>query len=84
MLSRRVTSTRSAGCCTRSSAGSHTPGNASIATPTWSPAQTRHHPGPAQELSDVEVIMHDRTAVLRCQVVDEVDRGDGIESSGCR
>ncbi len=31
------------------------------------------------ELSDVDVITHDRTAVLRCQVLDEVDRGDGIE-----
>ena len=32
-----------------------------------------------QELSDVDVVAHDSTAVLRCQVVDEVDLGDGIE-----
>jgi len=32
-----------------------------------------------QELSDVDVVAHDTTAVLRCQVVDEVDRGDGPE-----
>jgi len=32
-----------------------------------------------QELSDVDVVAHDSTAVLRCQVIDEVDRGDGIE-----
>ena len=32
-----------------------------------------------QELSDVDVVAHDSTAVLRCKVIDEVDRGDGIE-----
>jgi hypothetical protein len=33
-----------------------------------------------QELSDVEVITHDRTAVLRCQVLDELGQGDGTEA----
>jgi hypothetical protein len=32
-----------------------------------------------QELSEVEVVAHDHTVVLRCQVVDEVDRGEGVE-----
>ena len=32
-----------------------------------------------QDLSDVDVVAHDSTAVLRCQVLDEVDQGDGIE-----
>ena len=36
-------------------------------------------PAGPPELSDVDVITHDPwTAVLRCQVLDEVDRGDGI------
>jgi hypothetical protein len=33
----------------------------------------------SQQLSQVDVVAHDTTAVLRCQVVDEVDRGEGIE-----
>ncbi len=33
----------------------------------------------SQQLSQVDVVAHDKTAVLRCQVVDEVDRGQGIE-----
>jgi hypothetical protein len=32
-----------------------------------------------QELSEVEVVAHPETAVLRCQAVDEVDRGQGVE-----
>jgi Domain of unknown function (DUF4440) len=32
-----------------------------------------------QELSEVKVIAHERTAVLRCEVVDTVDRGSGVE-----
>jgi hypothetical protein len=31
------------------------------------------------ELTGGEVVAHPHTAVLRCQVVDEVDRGDGVE-----
>jgi len=33
----------------------------------------------SQELSDVEMVVHPHTAVLRCQVVDAVDRGEGPE-----
>ena len=32
-----------------------------------------------QELSEVKVVAHPHTAVLRCQVVDTVDRGSGPE-----
>ncbi len=32
-----------------------------------------------QELSEVAVVTHETTAVLRCQVLDEVDRGEGVE-----
>jgi ketosteroid isomerase-like protein len=32
-----------------------------------------------QRLTGTEVVVHERTAVLRCQVVDEVDRGEGAE-----
>jgi hypothetical protein len=32
-----------------------------------------------QELSSVDVVAHDTTAVLRCEVLDEVDHGDGVE-----
>ena len=28
----------------------------------------------------MQVVLHDRTAVLRCLVVDKVDRGDGPEA----
>jgi hypothetical protein len=35
--------------------------------------------GTREELSDVHVIAHERTAVLRCQVVDAVDQGAGVE-----
>ena len=33
----------------------------------------------SQELSEVKVVTHPQTAVLRCQVVDAVDRGAGVE-----
>jgi len=33
----------------------------------------------SQALSEVEVVAHPRTAVLHCQVVDAVDRGEGVE-----
>jgi hypothetical protein len=33
----------------------------------------------SQVLSEVEVVAHEHTAVLRCQVVDSVDRGAGVE-----
>ena len=33
----------------------------------------------SQQLSEVQVVAHERTAVLRCQVVDAVDRGEGVE-----
>ena len=32
-----------------------------------------------QELSEVKVVAHERTAVLHCQVVDAVDHGAGVE-----
>jgi hypothetical protein len=32
-----------------------------------------------QELSEVQVVAHEHTAVLRCRVVDSVDRGAGVE-----
>ena len=32
-----------------------------------------------QEMNEVQVVMHERTAVLRCQVVDRFDRGHGPE-----
>jgi hypothetical protein len=32
-----------------------------------------------QELSDVHLVAHEHTAVLRCQVLDAVDHGAGIE-----
>ncbi len=32
-----------------------------------------------QEMNEVHVVMHERTAVLRCQVVDRFDRGHGPE-----
>jgi hypothetical protein len=32
-----------------------------------------------QELSEVAVVAHERTVVLRCQVVGTVDRGTGVE-----
>ena len=32
-----------------------------------------------QELSEVEVVAHPHTAVLRCQVVDSVDQGAGVK-----
>jgi hypothetical protein len=32
-----------------------------------------------QEMNKVHVVMHERTAVLRCQVVDRFDRGHGPE-----
>jgi len=34
----------------------------------------------AQEMNDVQVVLHDRTAVLRCLVVDRFDRGHGPEA----
>ena len=34
----------------------------------------------AQEMSDIHLVMHERTAVLRCHVVDTVDSGSGPES----
>jgi Domain of unknown function (DUF4440) len=33
----------------------------------------------SQRLSDIDVVAHPQTAVLRCQVVDEVDHGDGVQ-----
>jgi len=33
----------------------------------------------SQLLSEVEVVAHPRTAVLHCEVVDAVDRGEGVE-----
>jgi hypothetical protein len=32
-----------------------------------------------QELSEVEIVAHEQTAVLRCQTVDAVDHGAGVE-----
>lgn len=32
-----------------------------------------------QELSEVNLVAHPTTAVLRCRVLDEVDRGQGLE-----
>jgi hypothetical protein len=32
-----------------------------------------------QELTEVDIVAHERTAVLRCQTVDAVDHGSGIE-----
>lgn len=32
-----------------------------------------------QELSEISVVAHPHTAVLHCQVVDAVDRGEGVE-----
>jgi hypothetical protein len=32
-----------------------------------------------QELSEVTVVAHPHTAVLRCVVIDAVDRGEGVE-----
>jgi hypothetical protein len=32
-----------------------------------------------QELSEIKVVAHPHTAVLRCQVMDAVDRGEGVE-----
>jgi Domain of unknown function (DUF4440) len=32
-----------------------------------------------QELTEVKVVAHERTAVLHCQVVDAVDHGAGVE-----
>jgi hypothetical protein len=38
------------------------------------------HRWASQQLSEVDVVVHPQTAVLRCQVVDEVDRGEGVEA----
>ena len=32
-----------------------------------------------QELTECDIVAHERTAVLRCQVLDAVDHGDGVE-----